>query len=268
MEQTNGSKKPLGEYSLFSFLVLASGRSGSTMLVNYLSSHPKIRCHHEPFRKRGWHPDLRAYDKALDALNHIQFQGLSTSTYHKTVSSLQSILRKSTGNTLVSPWKVLPEDSVEGFKITWAQADTMPSEFRQWLIQQKHLKVIVLSRVNSLARYVSYELAKRTGVWHSSSARNTLNQLYVDPRKFKVFCQQEVAQKSAIEALMSQTECELMRVNYEQLLATPDSTMKTIFEFLGSVSTAKLIQETQKLASSPIQDIITNYSELEQQGLV
>jgi hypothetical protein len=60
----------------------------------------------------------------------------------------------------------------------------------------------------------------------------------------------------------------LMRVNYEQLLATPDSTMKTIFEFLGSVSTAKLIQETQKLASSPIQDIITNYSELEQQGLV
>lgn len=251
---------------MLNFIVLASGRSGSTMLVNYLSSHSIVRCHHEPFRQRGWHPDLQSYDNALDALNHITYEGLSISNYRRVVSYAQSVLGKCTGDTIVEPWKVLPKDGIEGFKMTWAHADKMWPEFTQWLESQNRLKVILLTRQNVLARYVSYELAERSGLWHSSSPSNALNRLHVDPEKFNLFTELQEQQKQSMTELLLQTNCEFLDITYEELVGAPEDSMHGVFDFLGTIPSQKLLQTTAKLINAPLRDVIINYTELEQQG--
>lgn len=238
------------------------------MLTNYLSSHPAVRCHHEPFRKRGWHPDLRCYNNSLDALDHITKHGLSISNYRRVVSCAQSLLKRSTGNTIVAPWKTLPKDGLEGFKITWAQAQAMQAPFNHWLGKQEHLRVILLSRQDVLARYVSYELAQKSGVWHASSATKTPVKLTIDPQKFRVFCALQETQKNSMKTLLRQTNNNFIDVNYEDLVASTDETMHHIFDFLGTIAPQKLLHTTTKLVRSSLRDVITNYSELEQQGLL
>lgn len=253
---------------MFRFFVLASGRSGSTMLVNYLSSHPLVRCHHEPFRKTGWHPDLLAYDKPLDALNHISRSGLNISNYRRVVSYAQSALNKSTGNTIVAPWKRFPEDGIEGFKLTWAQADSMKSQFKKWLVNQEGVKVILLGRDDVLARYVSYELAQRSGLWHASTPPKSHVKLQVDPQKFSLFVSSQEKQRNSMRELLLKTDCEFTNISYETLIANPETVMKGIFGFLGTTATRRLLRTTTKLVRPSLKDIITNYAELEQQGLV
>lgn len=227
-----------------------------------------MRCHHEPFRKTGWHPDLLAYDNPFDALNHISRGGLTISSYRRVVSYAQSVLGKSTGNTIVAPWKRLPEDGVEGFKLTWAQADTMKAELKKWLVSQEGVKVILLGRDDVLARYVSYELAQRSGLWHASTPPKSHIKLQVDPQKFSLFLSSQEKQRNSMRELLLKADCGFTSISYESLIANPEAAMKDIFGFLGTTPTRRLLRTTTKLVRSSLKDIITNYAELEQQGLV
>lgn len=228
-----------------------------------------VHCHHEPFKSRGWHPDLQSYNNPRDALDHISAHGLSISNYRRVVSYAQSFFGKNTGNTLVMPWKSLPENGNEGFKITWWQAvETLHSAFSSWLAEHPQLKVILLSRENTLARFVSYELAKKSGVWHAVSPPKKSVKLHIAPDQLMDFHQLQIKQKKIVNALLLQNNIDTFSVCYEHLISEPKTVMDNIFHFLGTQPSPELIQTTTKLVHQPLNEIVSNYDELEQLGLI
>jgi len=249
------------------FVVIAAGRSGSTLLVNYLNSHADVLCHHEPFNQHGWHPDIRGYASSLDALNHITNKGLKIPVSKRFMSTLRSLLNLS-GNKLIQPWKFLKTTTISGFKITWGQSVPMIQEMKQWLEENKETKVIFLSREDLLARYVSYVAAEKTGVWHANEGISSSFSFDLDIEKYRSFLKGVHIESELLKKMLDAVGNELIMVSYEELKSSPLETTNKIFNFIGVSELKSLETVTSKRINQPLDRIIRNYNELVREGLV
>ena len=244
------------------FLILAAGRSGSTMLVNCLSSHPNVLCHHEPFNNNGWHKQIRNCPSALDALNHLDNNGLSIPLTSKLVSLVQKELGFHRGRIIIDPFKNRNTISSEGFKITWAQSNTMFDSMKKWISQKENMKLIFLYRHDVLARFVSYQLANMSGIWNSNRKNYSYKPFKISTISFKQFCDSEIKLESKMLEMISSSNTDVSFMAYEDLVSDPLKTTNMGLNFLGCNNISHLNIVTTKVIATPIRELIINFDEL------
>ena len=245
------------------FLVLAAGRSGSTMLVNYLSSHPNVRCHHEPFNQNGWHKQIKDYDNVADALDHLDQYGLSIPLYSKISSSIQKGIGLHRGRLVADPFKNKNKIKLEGFKITWSQTDLILESIQSWLSQKSDVKILYLYRYDYLARFVSYHLAHTTGVWNSSHKQSDHKPFKASTISFKNFCDSEMRLEEKILKTLLSLNPNVSFLSYEDLVSDPTRAINKQLNFLGCDDIDRLNLFTRKLIIKPLDQLVSNFADLD-----
>jgi len=244
------------------FIILAAGRSGSTLLVNSLSSHPNVRCHHEPFNQHGWHPDLSDKKSPDEALSYLSQKGLSIPLHIKAYSYSQHFIGRHRGKVVVDPFKKKSSVLHEGFKITWAQAASMISSLENWLSKNEQVRCLFLYRHDYLSRFVSYQTAHASGVWNSSYKKVTPESLNVSPTALQKFVDAEIKVETQLLRMLGVTGINLSALSYEDLSYKPLKVVNDQLNFLGCKSLPQINLTTHKVINKPIEDIVQNFSDL------
>lgn len=258
METNNSRIKSNG----VNFIVLAAGRSGSTLLVNSLSNHPSVRCHHEPFNQHGWHSDLLHTKQPAEALDYIDKKGLSIPLYLKIYSFIQTFVGKSKGKIVVDPFKNRNSISNEGFKITWAQAASMIQSLESWLSNKQQMNCLFLYRYDYLSRFVSYQIARKSGVWNSSHKNIAPESFKVSQKALQDFFDTEVEKEIQLLQMLASAKVNLSPLSYEDLVSKPLEVVNDQLAFLGCQPIPKIKLFTQKVISKPLEKIVSNIEDL------
>ena len=144
-----------------SFIILSSGRSGSSMLRQLLSCHPSIFCHAELLNRC----DLLKYNLARD--------GRIVVSSHYLIKFIKGWLVPESRGSLT------PDSSSPMSKLSFV------NYLSGNLLNALHgPPVIVLYRKNLLETYVSLQIAWQTGNWYSERKINELS-IKIDWEEFR-----------------------------------------------------------------------------------
>ena len=184
-----------------SFLVLSSGRSGSTLLMQYLRCHPSISC---------------SVDEPLNPDTH----GLTGADI--TPSTLISLVKAQ-----LCSWKRL-----SGCKIFCEQLEFYRVSFAELLSALRDPPVIVLYRENLLETYVSLQIAFKTDVWYSEKDSRHCTTIELDFDEYKQYVVTERERwKNTLSSLRDKNRVHFL--SYEELTADKDRSLSSVLTFFN-----------------------------------
>ncbi len=224
---------------MIDFVLLATQRTGSYMLVSALDNHPRVCCHGELFRKKNLHlaTDLSFLDQIDPAYKDYEFRRDNFQEYLQLVK------------------KVDGSKDLFGFKLMLGQAKRV----RETLIQDVRIKKILLYRDNLLAVYASNRIAKATGqgIVHVG---DELKQAKVDfdPKQFERFRERiDLLYKQVREQLKVRPRNEWMETQYPDICR--DEEIARVMRFIGAEpGEAPISVRTVKRNTGNILDRFTN----------
>lgn len=257
------------------FIILSTARTGSSLLVQALHSHPRIVCFREvlngmlefvDFSVEGY-DNFSAKDRALRDSDPIKF-------VEERIFSSQP-----------------PEVAAVGFKLLYGQAWDFSIVLKH-LQQDPALHVVHLKRRNMLRTLTSFKLARQTDVWfedqrpaskftpanlvravrHPAAAFRVLRRrtnaitapgasakVTISPTElFEFETSNQIRINNYDEAFSSHPRLELF---YEDVIAHREDTLAATQDFLG-VERAALTTTLQRQNPEPLRDLIENYEEL------
>jgi hypothetical protein len=219
------------------------------MLVHSLRSHPDIVCHGEVFGPDKSPPlfglDLKRESPLRDKLLEIREQD-PTFFLNEFVFYAGKV-------------------SAVGLKFKYEEF-TLPQYRKvfQTILDDKDIRVIHLTRINLLQRYVSQVVATRI-----TKRFNTTNPTLV-PKSVRLKLPPQECEKEFSFTKQRQDhfkDCfrhhQVMELTYEELVTRYDDTMASVQEFL-EVDEVPLQSKTQKMLSEDLGDILDNYSEIQE----
>ena len=146
---------------MFKFVILASPRTGSNLLVDILNRHPEFYCHGEIF-------------------HHQKPNGLRSESVFKDLINIDpKVLRDRSGiKFLELVHQLSPTHKNVGFKFFYNH----DPEILQTVIADETYKIIHLMRDNKLASYSSIKIAEITNVWHHGYQKEKLEAILTSPK--------------------------------------------------------------------------------------
>jgi phytanoyl-CoA hydroxylase len=223
------------------FIVLSHPRSGSTLLVNALQQHPRLRVHNELLTNT---EDEESRRRLYSIGGRFLGDGDDEAEFLKHVFS------------------PLGDEVGVGFKLMHHHARGPRSSGRDFLRADRDLHVIHLRRDDYLACLVSEEVALRTGIWNVLGAGEPPD---VPPFALGVeecratFEKLAGWHRAAREEFANQPWLE---VGYGSLTRHFDATLARVFEFVG-VEPAPVEPRLQKLARRSPKQQLSNFDELQ-----
>lgn len=208
------------------FIVLAEGRSGSTLLVTELKRRwPEIRSRGEEFSRR------RAEGRTFDEIVHDTFFPAG-------------------GPPIV------------GCKVLNGQVDGR--QLRE-ILALDGMRVIVLRRRSLLRRYVSERIAHQTDQWVGNPSRPPLTlddrRITISPEHLYRRTMRSLAFARYCEGLKGRVQS--IEVWYEDLATNMDDELRRIATFLGAgAPTFELPPRLQKQNPEPLDQLVTNLAEV------
>jgi len=261
------------------FIILTTGRTGSTYLRLWVNNHPEIRCHDEVFN-RGYGA-LEGFYKYVNRNYGIKalrkFFGDHTSQFKDNPVSrglMSNFMDKLFYDEKASgPWtskenwhdfhtKDMNPDIV-GFKLIYSQFYYYQHFLQPWIIKN-NIRIIHLIRHNVLEVYLSFLKARKTGVYHSESEHNiTENKYTVDIEDAVSTMERMVEERKEIINLFPDNP--VFEISYEDIFGseTREERMQSLFNFLGVKS--DFLPETpglKKVRASKLENAVANYDEL------
>lgn len=219
-----------------SFLVLSSGRSGSTLLMQYLRSHPSIACSlEEPLNPEelSFHGLNGANISPYTLVNYLMTQLLSWSPY-------------------------------SGCKIFCQQLEHHRLPFADLLNALRDPPVIVLYRENLLETYVSLQLAFKTGVWFSVEENNKRSSVEVDFEEYRHYAEEERRRwRVTLSAFAKRSKKRVHFLSYEDLNANKEECLAGVFKFLH-LSSCKTIAYSKKQNPTSLFEKVSNFDDLKE----
>ncbi|MCF8069622.1 MAG: hypothetical protein K9L30_13645 [Desulfobacterales bacterium] len=221
------------------FVIIASQRTGSNMLVSALENHPHVRCHGELFRREN--VKMSGALKILKLLT-ANFQSVEyRDTHYK--EYLEAVNEKDGKGFLF------------GFKLMFNQSE----QAMNWLIQEPRIKKVLLFRENLLAMYASHQIAKATGqgaVRVGGEVRQA--KVAFNPKHFKRFLKNHTKRyKEAKKQLKKRPASEWIEVGYPEICKIEK--IAGVMEFLGvDANIAPIIISTVKRNSNNIVERFIN----------
>jgi LPS sulfotransferase NodH len=213
------------------FVVLFTGRSGSTYLVESLDRHTDIRAEKEMFaamRQQG----CAAADQIAWARSF-----LATPPYE---------------GCLAVGYKTKPRDIPD------------PDAFRA-LLTELGARVVLLQRRNVVKQAVSLinamRLQERTGDWNLYSEGDRAGLQAIEPAEFEKYLRKIEQDQAAAEAYAATLDLPLLRIWYEDMLRDEAGFLGRIFEFLGAPFEA-VRGSALKNTSDDLRASLANFDEL------
>jgi len=231
------------------FAILSTQRTGSSMLVRSLDSHPNLLCAGEIFKlndsKNIHHSSFSFTYKRARELKLI-----------KSIRLFTRVFIKIHLDTFFSS-----NDNVKvGFKLMLDQVQVYPYVLKY--LTDRNIKIIFLYRENIILQAISYLIAKSTGVWVVDGEKYThkmeryeinINELFSEVERF------DDDKKEIID--LSGRYPNGFAISYEE--------MTTDFEYFDSkiqafllVNRMNLVRGTKKIALKPLEEIIVNFDEI------
>ena len=225
------------------FLIVTPGRAGSQMLVQRCNSHQQVTCYGELFATEhiNWQTcgRLEADRRALATRNRDPLRFLARHVWHAQPAWIRAL----------------------GFKLTYAQLLHTRAVLEPLIKVQPDLRIIWLERRNKFEMCLSHLISHATNLYRLEiydEARN-LAPVTIDvealERAIKLL---EVAQHNIMQILDGSVCLPLL---YEDLVAQPDRSNRTICEFLG-VDDRPLTHTSKKQARGSLAERVTNFEEL------
>ncbi|UII31043.1 Stf0 family sulfotransferase [Fulvivirga ulvae] len=225
------------------FILLAHPRSGSTLLTTYLRSHGQILAHGEVFNESDC--DLSPVTRP-----DMSKQELIKERDQDPVKFLSKYVFT---NDL--EWK-----EIVGFKIHYQHANNGEKEVWNHLAKDNSIKIIHLTRDNSLETYASLMLAMKTNKWakinDKPSPRLTLS---LDQQECNYFFNRMEKYRVFYNDLFKNHP--ILDITYDQLYRNKSNTLEQVQQFL-EVSMEKLDSDLRKQNKTPLPELIENYDEL------
>lgn len=188
-----------------SFLVLSSGRSGSTLLIQYLRCHPSITC------------------SLAEPLNP---ENLSSNGITGTNKNSSTII-----NYLMA--KLLSWRRYTGCKIFCEQLELYGVSLADLLAALRDPPVIVLYRESMLDTYTSLQLAFKTDVWFSQDESGSCTSVDIDFDEYVDFAVTERQRwKDTLTAFTKRSKNRVCVLSYEELIENKEEAMMKVFSFL------------------------------------
>jgi len=215
------------------FIIFAQGRSGSTLLVDLLNSHPDIHCDDEIL-------NVKAYHKIRFIKLYIKARSMVTKLNKKSVYGFHVKIYQLTDDHLIlNPARFLKQLCSDG-----------------WII-------LYLKRNNILRQAVSNELAMQRRIYHltKKDGGKKLGKVSVD-------CERILKMAEKRKDLLCQ-ELEVLKdishltIEYEKDLLKEENHQKTadkIFQYLG-LSSVQIDTSLSRTGKDNLDEVIENYVE-------
>ncbi len=233
------------------FVVFTTPRTGSSMLIKTLDAHPNIFCAGELFFFKGniYHNEMRYGFWKFPVSNKLNY----IINYGKLFFTLKNFLNKFYKTNKASI-------KAKGFKLMLFQTFYIPGIFSY--LKKHDVKVIVLIRKNILRNALSDLRGRATKIYHNDGdvATITIPKFRVDANKLeKKIKQIELFNKQLIS---NTTNLERKIIYYEDF-ENWNETISDVLKYL-EVEDVPLNAATKKLNPIDLEDMISNYKEVEQ----
>lgn len=209
------------------FIILSSGRCGSTLLHTYLNSHPNILSRGEVLRE--------LYDgngpTAPKAINPVIFTPCAKGI-------------KAVGIKLFYDYRI-----IDNFSNAFEALTNDPS-----------IKIIHLYRGNKLEQFVSYKRAWRDLEWSANPGNDGYEKkIKVDVSEYNSYVENNQYHKRvALEMFKSN---EIIDLTYEQLTEDGGKSLEGVQNFLG-VEPRRLFTALTKQGRRPLSEMVENWDEI------
>ena len=215
------------------FLIYGQGRTGSTLLVNSLNSHPQIFCEREIFM-----------DKNLPFDHQV-------SNYKKMMRGKSSIFRQKVYGFKVKIYQLTIQEKIK-----------TPEDF---LLHAKSCgwKILFLYRENLFEHVLSNLVAESLQQYHfgAKSDKKKYTQLRLDVNTTELVSRMKQRQDLSQAEELSLVNIPHFRIQYEELASSLQQVCSDIFEYLGlcdHMSTTVI----QKTNTKQYSELISNFDEV------
>jgi len=267
------------------FVIVTSGRTGSTAIVKWLNSSNLIRCHNEVF--------LSYHSESRDSFGYYVSKVLKRPWLYKlglhwriagkegrkiSIKYVYQFMESLFSDPKFSaPWKDLNKKSVYnknefyeteklvGFKVGYTQYYSLYG-LRKW-IREQDIYIIHLSRKNLLKKHISKKMADLTSVWHSQNK--------VNDAKLKLDIPFAISRIEAANKMVNEMNEDfkvanknVLEIYYEDFLDLSKRKVlaQQLAEFFGEdfETFGNLETSMKKLNSNKLSDILSNYEEVKE----
>lgn len=230
------------------FMIACAARTGSTMLVRTLRSHPGLVVHGEV-----WGDGMVGLDGPLArecGADPAAFAALEASRFDESAETLRRFLDPHGAQAV-------------GFKLKFDEL-VRPQwrGIRQLVEADAALRIVFLHRHDLLRRYLSHQIVLRqTGVTNVPAGGDVPG---IEPFEVDIQdCLRDIAQTRArtLEFEAAFAAHPSLHVVYENLAADPQAECERVFDFLGVAPVAVRVA-TERIVRAPPEALVLNYDEL------
>lgn len=259
------------------FIILASPRSGSNLLHHLLASHDNVKIFSELFNLFAiTRPELdkilinpkeyleniykKKYPKEKKAIGFKIFYNQATAEQMDAEFFNQYYIRDVSlemKRKISSLQEYLEEHHVKEV------AKAKISEVWSYLLENRDIRIIHLTRGNKLKQYLSLVKAWQSDEWKSVSGKNSLNieEFNLNPDDCRRFFEKASSQEEKFNQLFN--EHPKLDLVYENLTRDLEGELNRVQKFLD-LPIKTLTANLRKQRSSPAASSITNYSHLKE----
>jgi LPS sulfotransferase NodH len=202
------------------FVILCMGRTGSSHLRSLLDSHPQIACLGEVLDPRGF-----GYDRARGPREYV-------STFFKGLDA-----------------------RVRGFKLPLDSIIQVPESLD--LVDDPSMRIVRLKRPNYLAHFVSNEMARASGVWHSHDGPAPNLRLQIPVERCLAWFRDCAYNDRMLDSVAGSSRT--FQITYDEL--RDGDKLAGLQQFLG-VDPQLLSSRFAKLTERPLEDILINWDDI------
>lgn len=247
---TGKASKSCNSFRRGGFIITCPARSGSTMLVHLLRSHPEICSHDEVFSPE-------------------KVKGM-TGTYLQRIEEDPSFLDQLSADRYCDPIKFLYNRALDpqgkkivGFKLKHDEL-VLPGYkmLRDEIADNRKLRIIQLRRNNLLRRYVSHYIASnltRVTLAVSNQPIPELPRIRLDPVGCEKDFETVLAREAEFGALFASHPH--FSISYEGIVGGDLNKLDQLLRFLN-LSPRPLTTPTQRLGRDDLRGVIENFDEL------
>ena len=235
------------------FIVLAARRSGTTLLIDYLNSHPEVEC-----VKRAFGLEKKIVNPTPD--NHSG--GFYLYRTKNLINRVRFFVQRS---ALIGSY--LDEDvflprqhyTAAGFRLIYEMSSKYPV-IADWA-RENEVRIVHLVRRNLLKTYVSTVSAPVHKMRHPrEGATITTAKIRIDPRDLLESLNQRVWDIDLRRQKFS--ACEFHELSYEDLVSNKDEVLGKVQTFLGIDRPAELTSDLVKINPESLSGVIENFDEI------
>ena len=208
-------------------VILGRQRTGSSLLISLLHSHPHVEAFYEAFRLLKGRTSREVWKRTFGRhLPWIRYVGFKIFYYH-------------------------PEDSED--REVWDLIRSDPT-----------IKIIHIKRKNLLRTYISKLIAQKTGAWNSRQEGSPIDKEDKQVTVDVVHCIAELRDTTRWENIYGKKmfpQHPYMEITYEDLTGNLQTTVDAIMVFLG-LKTMRVKSRLKRQNPEKLEDLVSNYDEL------